>query len=170
MDPSDRQTPEGNGIERLRANRSQIGQAFAIVGLLWQSLFIYGLTQFVVLLLGTFQEITASGVSDPRVMAEGIGKALVPVIVWGAYGVFGLLTTLITIFVSRYRARWWFWSSWAFAIIYLLFVPIGTVLGIALIAALIIKRKEFRGSSRAGVLAGNQVPVATTGLAGDAET
>lgn len=118
---------------------------FAVAGVLWQSALIYGLARFFVLLAGTFEAISASGNTDPKVMADGIGKALVPVVFWGAVGVFGLLTTLITMLVSRYRARWWFWTSWVFAAIYLLFVPVGTVLSIALIVVLAVKRREFLG-------------------------
>jgi hypothetical protein len=79
-------------------------------------------------------------------MAEGIGQALVPIIVWGTVGAFGLLVTILTLAISQYRARWFFWSSAGFAVPYLLVFPMGTLLAIALIILLVVKRKEFFAS------------------------
>ena len=122
---------------------SPIARAFAVFGLVWQSALLYGGARCIFLMIGSFQEITRSGSSDPRIMADGIGQALVPVIFWGAVGVFGLLVTLLTAIASRYRARWFFWSSAIFAALYLLFLPVGTVISITLIVFLIAKRAEF---------------------------
>jgi hypothetical protein len=122
---------------------SPVARGFAVLGLVWQSTLLYGAARCVFLMIGTFLEITRSGSSDPRIMADGVAQALVPVIFWGAVGVFGLLVTLLTAIASRYRARWFFWSSATFAVLYLLFLPVGTVISIALIVFLIAKRKEF---------------------------
>lgn len=125
-------------------SRSPLGLVGALVGLVWQSALLYGIARFVGLLALTFAEITASGESDPRVMAEGIGQALVPVVFWGAVGSHGLLVTVVTLVASRYRPRWFFWSSAVFAVIYiLLFPPVGTTIGAALLVLLIVRRREF---------------------------
>ena len=76
-------------------------------------------------------------------MADAIGQALVPIIFWGSVGVFGLLVTVLTLAISSYRARWFFWSSVVYSVLYLLLLPIGTLTSIALIILLVAKRKEF---------------------------
>ena len=119
-------------------------RAFAIIGLALQSAILFGIAQFAVQMIDTFREITASGNSDPQVMATGIGQALIPVVLWGALGTVGLLTTLVTAMASTYRARWFFRSSLVFASIYFLFYPpIGSLIAIVLIVFLIVRRKEF---------------------------
>jgi hypothetical protein len=117
-----------------------------LLGLVWQSALIYGIGRFVFLAAQTFIAITRSGSPDPKLMAEGIGQALVPVIVWGYVGAFGLLVTVLTLAISGYRARWFFWSSAGFAVLYLVVFPMGTLLGIALVILLVAKRKEFAAS------------------------
>jgi len=77
-------------------------------------------------------------------MAEGIGRALVPVVFWGAVGSHGLIVTVVTLVASPYRARWFFWSSAAFAVLYiLLFPPVGTAVGAALLVLLAVRQREF---------------------------
>ena len=126
--------------------RQRARRGFALLGLVWQSALIYGIGRFVYLTVQTFIAITRSGSSDPKLMAEGIGQALVPVIVWGSVGAFGLLVTVLTLAISSYRARWFFWSSVGFSVVYLLLLPMGTLLSIALIILLVAKRKEFVAS------------------------
>jgi hypothetical protein len=140
--PSDSQTAASIDLD----GRTPRARAFALLGLVWQCALIYGIGRFVFLMAQTFIAITRSGSSDPKLMADGIGQALVPIIVWGSVGAFGLLVTVLTLAISHYRARWFFWSSAGFAVVYLLAFPMGTFLAIALIILLVAKRKEFFAS------------------------
>jgi len=121
----------------------RVACALALLGLIWQSALVYGIAQFLFLMAQTFVDITESGAADPKVMAVGIGRALTPVVFWGSVGSFGLAITAVTLIVSQYRARWFFWSSSVFAVLYLLFPPIGTLASVGLIVVLVIKRNEF---------------------------
>ena len=119
-------------------------RAFAVIGLVLQSSIAVGVALFMARMIQTFREITESGSPDPQAMATGIGEALVPLILWGALGVVGLLTTLVTAMASTYRARWFYRSSLVFAGVYfLLYPPIGSLIGIVLVVYLLVKRKEF---------------------------
>jgi hypothetical protein len=120
------------------------GRAFAIIGLVLQSSIAVGLAQFVTRMIQTFRAITESGNPDPQVMATGIGEALIPLVLWGALGVVGLLTTLTTVIASAYRARWFYRCSLVSAGVYFLFYPpIGSLIAIVLIGVLVAKCKEF---------------------------
>ena len=140
--PADSEVPAPAGLD----GRQRAARGFALLGLVWQSALIYGIGRFVFLMAQTFVAITRSGSPDPKLMADGIGQALVPIIVWGSVGAFGLLVTVLTLAISSYRARWFFWSSVGFCVVYLLVPPMGTLLSIALIVLLVTKRKEFVAS------------------------
>jgi hypothetical protein len=116
---------------------------FAVVGLVFQCALIIGLLHFAILAVLALQAIIATGSSDPRILAEALGQAMIPLVLWGAAGVLGLSATVATLIFSKYRARWFYRCSWAFAVLYLLFVPVGTLIALALIAVLVIKRREF---------------------------
>jgi hypothetical protein len=139
VDQATRVSPEG-----VTSVASPNGRAFAIVGVVLQSSIAVGLAQFVTRMLQTFREITESGNPDPQVMATGIGEALIPLVLWGALGTVGLLTTLATVIASTYRARWVFRWSFVFAGVYFfLYPPIGSLIAIVLVIVLVKKRKEF---------------------------
>jgi uncharacterized membrane protein len=130
--------------EIAKRGHSRNGQVFAIIGLVLQTHIVVGIAQFAVLMLKTLREITESGNPDPQIMATGIGEALIPLVLWGAFGLIGLLMTLVTAIVSTYRARWFFRSSLVFAGVYFLFFPpIGSLIAIVLVVYLVTKREEF---------------------------
>ena len=121
-----------------------VAKWFAILGTAVQCSLLVGIAFFVAGMLKTFREITAGGVSDPELMTQGIGQALVPVVVALGVGVWGTFISLVTAIVSNYRSRWFFWSSAVFAVVYLIALPVGTMLGLAFLIFLIVKRREFR--------------------------
>ena len=125
-------------------NPALIAKWFAIFGTAVQCLLLVGIAFFIAGMITTFQEITAAGTSDPKLMAEGIGEALVPVVVALGVGVWGTFISLVTAIVSSYRSRWFFWWSAAFAVVYMIVLPLGTALGLAFLIFLVAKRSEFR--------------------------
>jgi hypothetical protein len=129
---------------------------FAVLGTAVQCSLFVGIGFFVAGMLRTFQEITAAGTSDPRLMAEGVGQALVPVVLALGIGTWGVLISLVTANVSSYRSRWFFWFSAISAVayaalcatIYMVVLPAGTALGLVFVIFLVAKRHEFRSKAQ----------------------
>ena len=109
-----------------------------------QCVLLVGIFFFVSGVLETFREITDSGESNPRVMAQGIGQAMVPIVVATSVSAFGILGSVVLIVASSYRARWFFRLSVALAIVHILAFPFGTAFGLAFLVLLLVKRREFR--------------------------
>jgi len=125
----------------------RIAKWFAILGTAVQCSLVVGIALFIVDMVKTFQEITAAGTSDPKVMAKGIGLALVPVVLALGVGVWGTFISLVTAIASAYRSRWFFWWSAVFAVVYMVVLPLGTALGLAFLIFLVAKRREFQPSA-----------------------
>ena len=121
-----------------------VAKSFAIFGTAVQCLLLVGIALFLAGMITTFREITAAGTSDPKLMAQGIGQALVPVVIALSVGVWGTFISLVTAIVSNYRSRWFFWWSAVFAVVYMIVLPLGTALGLAFLIFLVAKRHEFR--------------------------
>jgi hypothetical protein len=109
-----------------------------------QCVLLVGIFFFILGMIETFREITASGESNPRVMAQGIAEAMVPVILAVGVSAFGILGSVVLIVASSYRARWFFRLSVTLAIVHILAFPLGTAYGIAFLVLLLVKRREFR--------------------------
>jgi biopolymer transport protein ExbB/TolQ len=123
---------------------SRVAKWCAILGTAVQCSLLVGMAFFVAGTLKTFQEITAGGISDPKLMAQGIGEASIPVVIALGVGVWGTFISLVTAIVSNYRSRWFFWWSSVFAVVYMIVLPLGTALGLAFLIFLIARRREFR--------------------------
>jgi hypothetical protein len=137
---------------------STVIRACAILATAVQCAVLVGLAAFVVLVTRVFQEITASGSSDPRVMAEGIGQAMIPVVLAIGISVWGILGSVLIVVASNYRARWFYWASVALAIVHILTIPFGTVFGLVFLVLLVVKRDKFRSeraAERAATSAGS---------------
>lgn len=75
-------------------------------------------------------------------MAGGISSALVSSVLGCLASLPGYIVTLYVLVKMSYRAKWFFVFNVSAATFWLLFVPIGTILGIVYIALLILKRKS----------------------------
>ncbi len=91
----------------------------------------------------TFDELVELESGDPEVVAGKISQRLVLAILVSFAGYFGFLSAILTAGFGRYHPAWLFWSLVVLSVLYLISVPIGTVLAIACGAVLFIKRREF---------------------------
>jgi len=55
----------------------------------------------------------------------------------------GLALMAIALFVSKYRAPWFFWFLVSYSAFWFLIFPVGTILGAGLLAYLILHKDEF---------------------------
>lgn len=76
-------------------------------------------------------------------MAQGIGEAMIPVVLAVGVSGFGILGSVLIILASSYRAGWFFRSSVTLAVVHILAFPIGTAYGLAFLVLLLVKRREF---------------------------
>ena len=144
-------------IDSDARNPSPWARWTAVIGTAVASAIYVGMVLLVSDVLEVFQRMASSGSDDAQIMAAGISRALVNVIVAGVFGSVGLIIVLLTVWFSPYRARWFFWTSLLLAITYLLFIPIAAVavvfvvipvLAAVLVILLIAKRREFFQRSR----------------------
>ena len=117
---------------------------WAILATAVQCSVVVGLAFFVQGMISTFRAITASGRSDPQLMAEGIGQAMVPVVLAVAVSIWGILGGVLIVAASNYRDRWFYWASVSLAVLHIVAFPFGTAFGLAFLVLLIVKRAEFR--------------------------
>ena len=123
---------------------SPVIRACAIVATAIQCVVLVGLAAFAAAMSRVFEDITASGSSDPQAMADGIGEAMIPVVVAVGISVWGILGSVLIVTASNYRARWFYWASVTLAIVHILTVPFGTAFGLAFLILLVVKRDKFR--------------------------
>jgi hypothetical protein len=67
----------------------------------------------------------------------------VPLVLGLGVGLWGLPISFVTALVSSYRARWFFWWSLSFAVVYAFLFPIGTLIALPFVIFLAVKRREF---------------------------
>ena len=125
------------------ASSFSIAKWFALLGTAIQASLFVGIGFFLWGALQTFREITAAGTSDPRFMAEGLGEALVPVVLALGIGGVGTFISFVTALVSKYRARWFFYWSLPFAIVQSFLFPNGTLAAVPWVIFLLMNRRQF---------------------------
>ena len=118
------------------------GKKIAILGSILQIPLFIGTIATIVGFIVTFQAVTIYGAGDPKLMAGGISSALVSLILGSLVSLPGYIVTLYVVVKTSYREKWFIIFNILAAIFWLLFVPIGTVLGIVYITLLILKCKS----------------------------
>ena len=89
------------------------------------------------------EEIEDFSHGDPEALAGFFSQHLVYVTVLAVLGYVGLLSATCAVGFGRYRPRWLFWSLVVLSVLYLLSVPVGTVLAVACGVVLWVKRSDF---------------------------
>lgn len=118
----------------------------AVVAVLLQSLLLVGIAIALTRLIGAFV-IDPPPPGDTEAVTRGLTRALSAWFGFGVYGLSGLIVNLIAVITGDYRERWYFWSSLAFAVAFLPLFPGGTLLGLAMLVVLLIRRRQFFGAA-----------------------
>lgn len=117
-------------------------RVFALIGTGVQCLVLVGLAVTVYRLVRVFLFIMETGNDDPQMLAGMMSAALVPTMLGLIVGVAGTIISFVTALVTRYRARWFFWWSLCFSIVYVF-----SLVGLPFLVYLLIIRKQFFASS-----------------------
>lgn len=113
------------------------------VGILFQALLFVGLWMFITGLVQTYQSLQLYGTMDPKLMAGGISQALMYLILCVIPVTIGFLMSFITLARTQYRSKRVWKVELVFSFFYLLYFPIGTIIGLIYLVFLIRKRKDF---------------------------
>jgi biopolymer transport protein ExbB len=129
---------------------SDAGKSVALTGLI---LLLFGpmsgLLGTVIGMMSAFHTLGSNGIGDPKSLATNIGVVLWATVLGLTLGLIGMVLIFISLFLSRYRAPWFFWFLVIDGALMLFTFPIGTVIGTALLAYCLIHKDEFLGAQSA---------------------
>ena len=86
----------------------------------------------------------AEGINGGVNPAGVFSDCLIRYMSWLVVGMFGFITTGICIDGLRLRSLWFYRALFSVGLLWLLYIPIGSVLGVCLIVYLLLKRNELR--------------------------
>ena len=119
------------------------GKHLAIWGIVLQAAPLVGISTTVVGMVRAFREIQTSDSTDAAALSGHIYLALIGTAVGLMLALVGAVLILIALWGTRYRAPWFYTALWVVSILWLLNIPIGTILGIVVIVYLLNHRQEF---------------------------
>ncbi len=128
---------------QINSQNSSAGKYLAISGSALLLAVPVSVIMFATNMFFLFQETTLYGSGDTQIMADGISKALVPVVLGLVLVVPGLICLVVSLAVFKYYKPWVYKVSLIASILGLLMIPIGTILALIVIITLIAKRKKF---------------------------
>jgi hypothetical protein len=123
--------------------RKEVGKYLAILGAFALIALPWGVMNSVLSFYELFNEVTLHGTGDPKVMAGELSNILVTIILGLSASVPGLILLLIAIAVMNYRPNWVYWLTVFHSTLLLFMIPIGSILGIAGLITIVLKRKSF---------------------------
>lgn len=137
------------------------GKHLAIWGMVLQFGFLIGLAGTVIGMLQAFGKLTPENTAQPEALASDISLALYTTVGGIVLSLIGSILFLIALFGAKYRASWFKTAMWILAVLWLFSIPIGTILGIIVMAYLSKHGNEFAepsplpdGSPATGSLSG----------------
>jgi len=94
-----------------------------------------------------FSSLGSSGIGDRERLSVAIGDTLIATAIGLSVGIIGVMLIAVSVLVFRYRTPWIFWFSIIISILFLLVIPIGTIMGIVILIYSITHRNEFLAPS-----------------------
>ncbi|MGE9270033.1 MAG: hypothetical protein ACQKBU_04455 [Verrucomicrobiales bacterium] len=134
-------------LEVLRPVDRKRGRALAITGLLLFSLPLLGLLASMVWMSQIFATLASTGQASPEVLASQISAMMLPMIFASVAGIVGGVICLVVVFGAGNREKWFRAWGLTLALLNLCVLPLGTLFGLVLIVALILRWKEFGAAS-----------------------
>jgi hypothetical protein len=119
------------------------GKQLAIWGLILQLGFVVGVGGTVIGVMHAFSRMAADGTAQLSDVAPGISTALHSTVAGMLISMVGSVLLLIALLGAKFRAPWFYRTMWVFGILWLINVPIGTVVGIIVIVHLVKHKEEF---------------------------
>lgn len=123
------------------------GKWLAIIGACMQVGIPIGLIWTETSMRHAFSSLGSSGIGDRERLSVAIGDTLIATAIGLSVGIIGVMLIAVSVLVFRYRTPWIFWFSIIISILFLLVIPIGTIMGIVILIYSITHRNEFLAPS-----------------------
>jgi hypothetical protein len=124
---------------------NQTGKTLAFVGVILQLALLIGIGVTLVGMTWAFADIGvgAGKPVDQNAVAARISIALCATGIGVIFALIGAVFILLALFAAKYRAPSFYRDLWAISVLWLIAVPLGTVLGILMMIYLSTHRREF---------------------------
>lgn len=119
------------------------GKQLAIWGIILQFGFLIGVIGTIIGMWYAFSELYQSGQTNPETLAWYISYALYAEAAGLLISLVGAVLLLIALFGVKYRAPWFRTAMWIMSILWLLSIPVGTILGTVVLIYLSKHKDEF---------------------------
>ncbi|MDT0595757.1 hypothetical protein [Glaciecola petra] len=124
-------------------NKETIGKYVAVLGLLLFWAPLWGIIDSYFIMSSSFQEITLFGENEPKISQEEMSSAAFSTLIGFFLFLVALCLLTFTVVGLNYRTKWLFWLLIIYSTLLLIVFPIGTLLGIIVLVALVLSRKKF---------------------------
>jgi hypothetical protein len=122
---------------------NQTGKNLARIGVLLQLGLLIGLWVTILGMMMTFNDIGTGKPVDQNAVAAGVSVALLATGIGMIFALVGAVFILLALFSAKYRAPRFYSNLWAISVLWLIAVPLGTVLGILMMIYLGTHKREF---------------------------
>ena len=119
------------------------GKKLAVWGTVLQLGFLIGLAGTVTGMIRAFAESANNGETRPEVLIKHMGLALCTAAGGVIVSLLGVVLLFIALFHIKYRSSWFKTAMWIIAVLWLLSIPVGTILGIVVMLYLSKHGDEF---------------------------
>jgi hypothetical protein len=127
---------------------NQKGKNLARIGVLLQLGLLIGFGVTLVSMMMTLNDMAPGKPLDQNVVTARLNFAAGATGIGVVFALIGAVLILLAIFGAKYRARWFYRDLWAISLLWLIPVPVGTVLGILMMIYLATHRREFMEEPR----------------------
>lgn len=119
------------------------GKNLARIGVLLQLGLLVGLLVTLIGMMWSFGDIGVGRTVDQNAVAARISVALCATGIGVLFALVGAVFILLALFVAKYRTPQFYGNLWAISVLWLLAVPLGTVLSVLMMIYLATHRREF---------------------------
>jgi len=143
MEPETNRPPVAEELPAEHLLRPERGRGIAIASLVLMNLGLLASLATLVFMWFGFRSLATSGTADPEQLADAVATVLW--ITWGGMGVglVGAILGMVAVFGRGNRERWFLIFGLPTAALQLVAFPLGTLAGIVLLVAFVVKRREF---------------------------
>ena len=120
-----------------------IGKYVAIFGLLLFWAPLWGIVDSYLIMSSSFQEITLFGENKPEISKEEMSSAALSTILGLFLSLVAVCLLTLSVVGLNYRTRWLFWVLIIYSALLLFIFPVGTFVGLVVLASLVLSRKKF---------------------------
>lgn len=120
-----------------------IGKYVAVLGvvLFWAPL--WGVVESYLVLSPSFQEISLFSNNQPEISQEELSSASLSFLIGTFLFLVALCLLTFSVVGLHYRAKWLYWVLVIYSTMLIFVFPIGTFIGIAVLATLVFSRRKF---------------------------